>query len=71
MVKAVATESNAHLEIINGPEILSKWIGQSEENLRRIFDRARKFQPSIVLIDEIDSIATKRFDANTGADREV
>ncbi len=60
LVKAVATESNANLEIINGPEILSKWIGQSEENLREIFQRARRLQPSIILIDELDSIAATR-----------
>lgn len=60
IAKAVATESDAHLEIINGPEILSKWVGQSEENLRNIFIRAKQLEPSIVLIDEIDSIAPKR-----------
>jgi transitional endoplasmic reticulum ATPase len=56
LAKAVATESNAHLEIISGPEILSRWVGQSEENLRRVFARARQFAPSIVLLDELDSI---------------
>ncbi len=60
LAKAVASESNAHLELINGPEILSKWVGQSEENLRKIFIRAKKFAPSVVLIDEIDCIAPKR-----------
>ena len=60
LAKAVASESNAHLEIINGPEILSKWVGQSEENLRKIFTRARKYSPSVILIDEIDCIAPKR-----------
>jgi len=60
LVKAVATESNAHLEIINGPEILSKWVGQSEQNLRKVFARARVHQPSIVLIDELDALAAQR-----------
>ena len=60
IAKAVATESNAHLEIINGPEILSKWVGGSERNLRRIFERARKLAPAVVLVDEIDAIAPKR-----------
>jgi ATP-dependent 26S proteasome regulatory subunit len=60
LAKAVATESNAHLEIISGPEILSRWVGQSEENLRGIFARARQFAPSVVLIDELDSIAPRR-----------
>jgi transitional endoplasmic reticulum ATPase len=60
LAKAVATECNAHLEVINGPEILSKWIGESEANLRRLFARARQLAPSIVLIDELDSIAPRR-----------
>jgi AAA+ superfamily predicted ATPase len=60
LAKAVATESNAHLEIVSGPEILCRWVGQSEENLRRVFARARQFAPSIVLLDELDSIAPRR-----------
>jgi ATP-dependent 26S proteasome regulatory subunit len=60
LAKAVATESNAHLEIISGPEILSKWLGQSEANLRQIFTRARELAPSVVLIDELDSLAPRR-----------
>jgi len=60
LAKAVATESNAHLELISGPEILSKWVGQSEENLRGVFDRARTLAPSIIVIDELDAIAPAR-----------
>jgi transitional endoplasmic reticulum ATPase len=60
LAKAVATQSNAHLEIISGPEILSKWLGQSEANLRQIFTRARQLAPSVVLIDELDSLAPRR-----------
>jgi ATP-dependent 26S proteasome regulatory subunit len=60
MAKAVATESDAHLELINGPEILSKWVGQSEHNLRCVFERARALAPSIILIDELDAIAPQR-----------
>ena len=60
LVKAVATESDAHLEIINGPEVLSKWVGESERKLRDIFERAKRLQPSIVLIDELDAIASDR-----------
>jgi transitional endoplasmic reticulum ATPase len=60
MAKAVATETEAHLELINGPEILSKWVGQSEENLRQIFQRARALAPSIILVDELDAIAPHR-----------
>ncbi|HLN26904.1 MAG TPA: AAA family ATPase [Gemmataceae bacterium] len=60
LAKAAATESNAHLEIISGPEVLSPWVGQSEENLRGVFARARRWAPSIVLIDELDSLAPRR-----------
>jgi transitional endoplasmic reticulum ATPase len=60
LAKAVATESNAHLEIISGPEVLSPWVARSEENLRQIFTRARQLAPSVVLIDELDSIAPRR-----------
>jgi transitional endoplasmic reticulum ATPase len=60
LAKAVATESEAHLELINGPEILSKWVGQSEENLREIFRRAQELAPSIILLDELDAIAPLR-----------
>jgi transitional endoplasmic reticulum ATPase len=60
LAQAVAGECQAHLEMISGPEILSKWVGQSEETLRTIFDRARKMAPSIVLLDEIDAIAPTR-----------
>jgi transitional endoplasmic reticulum ATPase len=60
LAKAVATESKAHFELISGPEVLSRWVGQSEANLRRIFARARQLSPSVVLIDELDSIAPRR-----------
>ena len=60
IAKAVATESDAHLEIISGPEILSKWVGESERNLREVFERARELEPSVILIDEIDALAPSR-----------
>jgi AAA+ superfamily predicted ATPase len=60
LAKAVATESNAHFELISGPEVLSKWLGESEANLRKLFARARRLAPSVVLIDELDSIAPRR-----------
>jgi len=60
LAQAVAGECQAHLEMVNGPEILSKWVGQSEENLRKIFERARRMAPSVVLLDEIDAIAPAR-----------
>lgn len=60
LAQAVAGECQAHLEVVSGPEILSKWVGQSEENLRRIFDCARRMAPSVILLDEIDAIAPAR-----------
>jgi ATP-dependent 26S proteasome regulatory subunit len=60
LAKAVATECQAHFELLSGPEILGRWVGQSEENLRRVFARARQLAPSVVLIDELDSLAPRR-----------
>ncbi len=60
LAKALATECDAAFLVINGPEILSKWRGESEANLRRVFDDARQNAPAVVLIDEIDSIAPDR-----------
>jgi len=60
LAKAVATQCNAHFELISGPEVLSKWVGESEANLRTLFARARLLAPSVVLIDELDSLAPRR-----------
>ena len=60
LAKAVANESNAHFISISGPEIMSKFYGESEARLREIFKESREKAPSIVFIDEIDSIAPKR-----------
>jgi transitional endoplasmic reticulum ATPase len=60
LAKAVAYETDANFISISGPEIMSKFFGQSEENLRRIFDEAKEKAPSIIFFDEIDSIAPKR-----------
>lgn len=62
IAKAIANEVKAHFIPISGPELISKWHGQSEENLRKIFVEARYFQPSIIFFDEIDSIAQQRSD---------
>lgn len=62
VAKAIANEVKAHFIPISGPELLSKWHGQSEENLRNIFEEARELQPSIIFFDEIDSVAQKRSD---------
>jgi transitional endoplasmic reticulum ATPase len=60
LAKAVANESDAHFITINGPEIMSKYVGGSEERLREIFEEAEENSPSIVFIDELDAIAPKR-----------
>jgi transitional endoplasmic reticulum ATPase len=60
LAKAVANESGANFYSISGPEIFSKWYGQTEQNLRKIFEEAEKNAPSIIFIDEIDAIAPKR-----------
>ena len=60
IAKAIANEVEAHFISIKGPELLNKFIGQSEENLRNIFLEARNFQPSIIYFDEIDSIGQSR-----------
>ncbi|MEM0003976.1 MAG: CDC48 family AAA ATPase [Desulfurococcaceae archaeon] len=60
LAKAVATESGANFIAIRGPEILSKWVGESEKAIRQIFRRARMVAPTVVFFDEIDSIAGVR-----------
>lgn len=60
LAKAVANESDAHFIVINGPEIMSKYVGGSEENLREFFEEAEENAPSIIFIDELDAIAPKR-----------
>lgn len=71
VAKAVANETGSHFIVINGPEIMSKFYGQSEENLRKIFEDAEKNAPSIVFIDEIDAIATKREETKGEVERRV
>ncbi|MEM4263999.1 MAG: AAA family ATPase, partial [Candidatus Woesearchaeota archaeon] len=60
LAKAVANETNSHFILINGPEVMSKYYGQSEENIRKKFEEAEKNAPAIIFIDEIDAIAPKR-----------
>ena len=60
LAKAAATESNANFIAVRGPEVLSKWVGESEKAVRKIFERARQVAPAIVFFDEIDSIAPAR-----------
>lgn len=60
IAKAVANESGANFILVNGPEIASKWLGESEQAIRKIFKRAKQMAPSIIFFDEMDSIAPKR-----------
>jgi cell division protease FtsH len=58
--KAIATSIGAAITIVSGPELKSKWVGESEENLRQIFHQARQSAPSIIVFDELDSFASAR-----------
>lgn len=58
--KAMATALGAAVTIVSGPELKSKWVGESEENLRQVFTRARQAAPAIIVFDELDSFATAR-----------
>lgn len=69
LAKAVANESDAHFIVINGPEIMSKYVGGSEENLREFFEEAEENAPSIIFIDELDAIAPKREETQGESER--
>jgi transitional endoplasmic reticulum ATPase len=71
IARAVANESGANFTSINGPEIMSKWYGESEARLREIFEQAEKNAPSIVFIDELDAIAPKREEVTGEVERRV
>ena len=71
LAKAVVSETNANFLSITGPEIMSKFYGESEERLREIFKQAEENAPSIIFIDEIDSIAPKRDEVTGETERRV
>ncbi|TAJ45722.1 CDC48 family AAA ATPase [Methanofollis fontis] len=71
IAKAVASESGAHFISIAGPEVISKYYGESEQRLREVFEDARQNAPSIIFIDELDSIAPKREDVTGEVERRV
>src|SRR5687767_6229833 len=71
LAKAVANETNANFYTIGGPEIMSKYYGESEEKLRNVFQQAEKNAPSIIFIDEIDSIAPKRAEVTGEVERRI
>ncbi|WP_456475704.1 CDC48 family AAA ATPase [Candidatus Pyrohabitans sp.] len=71
IAKAVANETNAYFISISGPEIMSKWYGESEKRIREIFEEAEANAPSIIFIDEIDAIAPKREEVTGEVERRV
>jgi len=71
LAKAVANESDAYFISINGPEIMSKYYGESEKALRDLFEEAEKNTPAIIFLDELDSIAPKRGDVTGEVERRV
>jgi transitional endoplasmic reticulum ATPase len=71
LAKAVANESSANFILLNGPEIMSKFYGESEKKIRDIFEEAEKTAPAIIFIDEIDAIAPKREEVQGEVERRV
>ena len=71
LARAVASETESNFILLNGPEIMSKFYGESEKKVREIFDEAEKNAPSIIFIDEIDAIAPKREDVQGEVERRV
>lgn len=71
IAKAVASESGAHFISIAGPEVISKYYGESEQRLREVFEEARENSPSIIFIDELDSIAPRREEVTGEVERRV
>jgi transitional endoplasmic reticulum ATPase len=71
IAKAVANESGANFYAINGPEVMSKYYGESEAKLREIFDQAEKSAPAIIFIDEVDAIAPKREEVTGEVERRL
>jgi transitional endoplasmic reticulum ATPase len=71
IARAVANEIDAHFHTISGPEIMSKYYGESEEQLRDVFEEATENAPAIIFMDELDSIAAKRSEAGGDVERRV
>jgi len=68
LAKAVATEAESNFILVNGPSLLSKWVGESEKAVRKIFEKARQTAPAIIFFDEMDSLAPRR---GSGSDSNV
>lgn len=70
LAKAVANEAEANFISVKGPELISKWVGESEKHVREIFKKARQVAPSIIFFDEFDSIASTRTDSSSSSSEE-
>jgi len=64
LARAVAGETGAHVEVVSGPALLSKWVGETEAALRGVFERARALAPAVVLFDELDCLGSSRASAD-------
>jgi transitional endoplasmic reticulum ATPase len=71
LARAIASESGAHFLVVNGPEIMSAMAGQSEANLRKVFEEAEAKSPSIIFMDEIDAIAPNREKTHGEVERRI
>ncbi len=71
LAKAVANESDANFFYLGGPEVVSKYVGESEQRIRQLFDEAQKNSPSIIFIDELDAIAPKREEVTGEVERRM
>ncbi|KAJ1820067.1 AAA+-type ATPase [Coemansia sp. RSA 2675] len=71
IARAVAAESQAHVHVINGAEIVNKFYGETEAKLRDIFDSARRQSPSVIFIDEVDALCPKRDDSDGEAEKRI
>src|SRR3989344_402631 len=67
LAKAVASESEANFIYVKGPELISKWVGDSEKGIRKVFEKARQAAPTIIFFDEIDAIASRRGGIDEGS----
>jgi transitional endoplasmic reticulum ATPase len=71
IAKSLATESNANIIVVRGPEVLSKWVGESEKAIREIFRKAKISSPCVVVFDEMDSLARPRGDEDVSGNERV
>src|SRR6185436_2168055 len=71
LARAVANESGAHFSAINGPEIMGKFYGESEERLRGVFEESQKNAPAVIFIDELDSIAPRRAEVTGEGEKRI